>query len=50
MVQLSKGANRIYGEAAFEVLAKAQALERQGKNINIVYPSRASISPNLLGY
>jgi len=33
MVELSKGANRIYGEAAFEVLAKAQGLERQGKNI-----------------
>ena len=33
MVDLSKGANRIYGEAAFEVLAKAQELERQGKNI-----------------
>lgn len=33
MVQLSDGAFRIYGEAAFEVLAKAQELERQGKNI-----------------
>ena len=33
MVELSKGANRIYGEAAFEVLAKAQGLERQGKSI-----------------
>ena len=33
MVQLSKGSNRIYGEAAFEVLAKAQELERQGKSI-----------------
>lgn len=33
MVKLSKGANKIYGEAAFEVLAKAQELERQGKNI-----------------
>jgi len=33
MVQLSNGANRIYGEAAFEVLAKAQGLERQGKSI-----------------
>jgi len=33
MVKLSEGASRIYGEAAFEVLAKAQALERQGKNI-----------------
>ena len=33
MVDLSKGAERIYGEAAFEVLAKAQELERQGKDI-----------------
>jgi len=33
MVQLSEGANRVYGEAAFEVLAKAQELERQGKSI-----------------
>jgi aspartate/methionine/tyrosine aminotransferase len=33
MIRLSEGANRIYGEAAFEVLAKAQELERQGKNI-----------------
>jgi aspartate/methionine/tyrosine aminotransferase len=33
MVQLSEGANRVYGEAAFEVLAKAQELERQGKHI-----------------
>jgi len=33
MVKLSEGANRIYGEAAFEVLAKAQELERQGKKI-----------------
>jgi aspartate/methionine/tyrosine aminotransferase len=33
MAQLSKGASRIYGEAAFEVLAKAQELERMGKNI-----------------
>jgi len=33
MPELSKGANKIYGEAAFEVLAKAQMLERQGKNI-----------------
>ena len=33
MADLSKGANRIYGEAAFEVLAKAQELERQGKKI-----------------
>ena len=33
MVELSKGANRIYGEAAFEVLAKAQELERKGKHI-----------------
>ena len=33
MAELSKGADRIYGEAAFEVLAKAQELERKGKNI-----------------
>ena len=33
MPKLSKGANKIYGEAAFEVLAKAQELERQGKEI-----------------
>jgi len=33
MPNLSKGANKIYGEAAFEVLAKAQELERQGKSI-----------------
>ena len=33
MVNLSKAANKIYGEAAFEVLAKAQELERQGKDI-----------------
>jgi len=33
MVNLSKGASRIYGEAAFEVLAKAQELERQKKSI-----------------
>ena len=33
MIELSNGANRIYGEAAFEVLAKAQELERQGKKI-----------------
>jgi len=33
MVEISKGATRIYGEAAFEVLAKAQELERKGKNI-----------------
>jgi aspartate/methionine/tyrosine aminotransferase len=33
MVKLSEGSNRIYGEAAFEVLAKAQELEKQGKNI-----------------
>lgn len=33
MVELSDGADRIYGEAAFEVLAKAQELERQGKSI-----------------
>jgi aspartate/methionine/tyrosine aminotransferase len=33
MPELSKGSKRIYGEAAFEVLAKAQELERQGKSI-----------------
>ncbi|RLI61113.1 MAG: pyridoxal phosphate-dependent aminotransferase [Candidatus Asgardarchaeum californiense] len=33
MAQLSEASKRIYGEAAFEVLAKAQELERQGKNI-----------------
>ena len=33
MPQLSEGAGRIYGEAAFEVLAKAQKLEREGKKI-----------------
>lgn len=33
MPRLSLGANRIYGEAAFEVLAKAQALEKQGRSI-----------------
>jgi aspartate/methionine/tyrosine aminotransferase len=33
MVKLSEGSNRIYGEAAFEVLAKAQELERQSKKI-----------------
>lgn len=33
MPQLSEGAYQIYGEAAFEVLAKAQELERQGKSI-----------------
>jgi aspartate/methionine/tyrosine aminotransferase len=33
MPELSKGSNRIYGEAAFEVLAKAQELEREGNNI-----------------
>ncbi|MCK4347560.1 MAG: pyridoxal phosphate-dependent aminotransferase [Thermoplasmatales archaeon] len=33
MIKLSNGASRIYGEAAFEVLAKAQELERQGKDI-----------------
>ena len=30
---LSKASARIYGEAAFEVLAKAQSLERQGRSI-----------------
>ena len=33
MPELSKSASRIYGEAAFEVLAKAQELERKGKQI-----------------
>ena len=33
MMELSNGAQRIYGEAAFEVLAKAQELERQRKRI-----------------
>ncbi|MFE3845383.1 pyridoxal phosphate-dependent aminotransferase [Thermoplasmatota archaeon] len=33
MVQLSNGSSRIYGEAAFEILAKAQALEKKGKSI-----------------
>jgi len=33
VAKLSEGAYRIYGEAAFEVLARAQELERQGKNI-----------------
>jgi aspartate/methionine/tyrosine aminotransferase len=33
MAKLSKGSSRIYGEAAFEVMAKTQALERQGKSI-----------------
>ncbi|OYT30090.1 aspartate aminotransferase [Thermoplasmatales archaeon ex4572_165] len=33
MPKLSKGAGQIYGEAAFEVLAKAQGLERKGKKI-----------------
>ena len=33
MPELSEGAYRIYGEAAFEVLAKAQELERKGKEI-----------------
>jgi aspartate/methionine/tyrosine aminotransferase len=32
-MRLSEGAYRIYGEAAFEVLAKAQELERKGKEI-----------------
>ena len=33
MPELSKGATQIYGEAAFEVLAKAQELERKGNEI-----------------
>lgn len=33
MPRLSLGANRIYGEAAFEVLAKAQEMEKQGIDV-----------------
>ena len=33
MVQLSDSSSRIYGEAAFEILAKAQELEKKGKKI-----------------
>lgn len=33
MAELSLGANRIYGEAAFEILAKAQAMEKNGKEV-----------------
>lgn len=33
MVSVSEGAKRIYGEAAFEVLARAQELERQGRHV-----------------
>jgi len=33
MAELSLGANRIYGEAAFEVLAKAQEMEKKGQKI-----------------
>jgi aspartate/methionine/tyrosine aminotransferase len=33
MPDFSKGSEKIYGEAAFEVLAKAQELERKGKKI-----------------
>jgi len=33
MVELSIGADKIYGEAAFDVLGKAQELERKGKTI-----------------
>ena len=33
MPKLSLSANRIYGEAAFEILAKAQEMERQGKRV-----------------
>jgi len=33
MAKISEGAKGIYGEAAFEVLAKAQELERQGREI-----------------
>jgi aspartate/methionine/tyrosine aminotransferase len=33
MPRLSLGAGRIYGEAAFEILARAQALEKQGQRV-----------------
>jgi len=33
LVELSQASSRIYGEAAFEVLAKAKDLERKGKEI-----------------
>ena len=33
MPKLSLGANRIYGEAAFEVLARAQEMEKMGKKV-----------------
>ncbi|WP_022667746.1 pyridoxal phosphate-dependent aminotransferase [Desulfospira joergensenii] len=33
MPELSLGANRIYGEAAFEVLSRAQQMEQQGRKI-----------------
>jgi len=33
MPRLSYGADHIYGEAAFEVLAKAQEMEREGKKV-----------------
>ena len=33
MPKLSLGANRIYGEAAFEVLARARQLEQQGRTV-----------------
>ncbi|MCF8075751.1 MAG: pyridoxal phosphate-dependent aminotransferase [Desulfotignum sp.] len=33
MPRLSLGAGRIYGEAAFEILARAQALEKQGHRV-----------------
>jgi len=33
LAELSKASSRIYGEAAFEVLAKAKELERKGKDI-----------------
>ncbi len=33
MPRLSLGAGRIYGEAAFEILARAQALEKQGRRV-----------------
>jgi len=33
MPRLSLGAGRIYGEAAFEILARAQAMEKQGQRV-----------------
>ena len=44
MPKLSKGSDYIYGEAAFEVLARAQELERQGNKTYGVHPFK------LVGY